>query len=158
VPQFVQAAADWWSSIYGNHTAVSVSVLFVHLAGLLVAASAALTSDRQILRAASADERRRVLAALPAAHGAVLSGLAAVVASGVLLTLADLEFMLHEPIFYAKLLAVALLVVNGWQLQRAERTAARGLANGWARLRLTARLSGVFWFATVLLGVMLSKA
>lgn len=158
MPQFVQAAADWWSSIYGNHTAVSVSVLFLHLGGLLVAASAALTTDRQVLRAVSADEQQRVLAALPAAHGTVIGGLAVVVASGVLMTLADLEFMLHEPLYYVKLLAVALLLANGWQLQRAERAAASGLTKDWNRLRLTARLSGVLWFATVLVGVMLSKA
>ncbi len=158
MPAFVQTVADWWSSIYGNHTAVSVSVLFLHLGGLLVAASAALTTDRQILAAASSDERQRVLATLPAVHGRVLGGLAVVIASGALLTLADLEFMLHEPTYYVKLLAVALLLVNGWQLQRAERSAARGQPKDWARLRLTARLSGALWFATVLVGVMLSKA
>ena len=158
MPQFVQTAADWWSSIYGNHTAVSVSVLFVHLAGLLTAASAALTTDRQILAAASAADQQRVLAALPGAHGTVLAGLAAVVASGVLLTLADLEFLLHEPLYYVKMLAVALLLANGWQLQRAERRAASGLARDWARLTTAARLSGALWFATVLAGVALSKA
>jgi len=158
VPALVQTVADWWSSIYGNHTAVAVSVLFLHLGGLLVAASAALTGDRQILRAASAEEQQRVLAALPAAHGTVLSGLAVVIASGALLTLSDLDFMLHEPTYYAKLLAVALLLANGWQLQRAERKAASGLSKDWTRLRTTARLSGVLWFATVLVGVMLSKA
>jgi len=158
VPAFVQSVADWWSSIYGNHTAVSVSVLFLHLGGLLVAASAALTTDRQILAAASADQQQRVLAALPAAHGTVLSGLAVVVASGVLLTLSDLEFMLHQPLYYVKLLVVTLLLANGWQLQRAERRAASGLSKDWTRLRGTARLSGALWFATVLAGVMLSKA
>ena len=158
VPAFVQTVADWWSSIYGNHTAVAVSVLFLHLGGLLVAASAALSTDRRILAAASADEQRRALAALPDAHFTVLGGLAAVAASGVLLTLADLEFMLHEPLYGVKLVAVALLLANGWQLQRAERRAASGLSRDWARLRTAARTSGALWFATVLAGAMLSKA
>jgi len=158
VPAFIQAAADWWSSIYGNYTAVSVSVLFVHLGGLLVAATAALTADRQILAAASADEQRRALAALPAAHGTVIGGLAAIIASGALLTLSDLQFMLHEPTYYLKMLAVALLVGNGWLLQRAERKAASGRTTDWTRLRIAARTSSVLWFATVLTGVMLSKA
>jgi len=158
VPAIVQSLADWWSSVYGNHTAVSVSVIFLHLAGLLVAASAALATDRRILGAASADERQRVLAGLPAVHRTVLGGLAVVVASGALLTLSDLDFMLHEPVYYLKLAVVALLLANGWLLQRFERGAVTGLAKDWGRLRLTARLSGVFWFAAVLVGVWLSKA
>jgi len=158
VPAIVQRLADWWSAIYGNHTAVSVSVIFLHLAGLLVATSGALAADRRILGAVSTEDRERVLADLPATHRVVLGGLAAVVASGVLLTLSDLEFMLHEPVYYVKLTVVALLLANGWALRRFERGAAIGRPAGWARLRLTARLSGVFWFATVLVGVWLSKA
>jgi len=158
VPAFVQHVVDWWSSLYGNHTVVSASVVFGHLAGLLVAGGAALWTDRAILAAGTAAEQQRALALLPAVHGIVLRGLALVIATGVLLTLADLEFLLAAPIYYVKLTAIALLLANGWQLQRAERLAASGLTKDWTRLRTAARLSEVLWFATVLAGVLVTKA
>ena len=157
MPAFIQPVAEWWSSIYGNYTAVSAAVLFCHLSGLLIAGSAALWTDREILAASSAERQARVLAALPGVHGIVLRGLALVIASGVLLTLADLEFLIAAPIYYVKLTAIALLLANGWQLQRAERKAAGGVARDWARLRTAARMSGVLWFATVLAGVLVTK-
>ena len=157
MPAVIQNAADWWSSIYGNSTAVSAGVLFCHLGGLLVAGGAALWTDREILAATTAERQRLVLASLPAVHGIVLRGLALVVASGFLLTLADLEFLIAAPIYYVKLAAIVLLLANGWQLQRAERKAASGAAQDWARLRMAARASGVLWFVTVLVGVLVTK-
>ena len=158
MPMFVRDVADWWSSIYGNHTAVSVSVVFCHLAGLLVAGGAALWTDREILAARTPGEQQRALALLPSVHLIVLRGLALVVATGVLLTLADFEFLLAAPIYYVKLAAIALLLANGWQLRRAERKAASGVGKDWMRLRTTARLSEALWFVTVLAGVLVTKA
>jgi len=55
-------------------------------------------------------------------------------------------------------LAQARQVHPALRARRAERRAASGLSKDWTRLRGTARLSGALWFATVLAGVMLSKA
>jgi hypothetical protein len=157
MPSFVQHVADWWSSIYGSHAIVSAGVLYGHLAGLLVAGGAALRTDREVLAAVSVEERARALAALPAVHRTVLGGLAVVAASGALLTLADLEFLLAAPVYYVKMAAVALLLANGWQLKRAERRAASGAPADWVRLRTAAQLSGALWFLTVLAGVLVTK-
>ena len=35
-PAFASAALTWWSAMYTDHQAVSVTVRFLHLAGILV--------------------------------------------------------------------------------------------------------------------------
>ena len=157
MPAFVQQAVDWWSSAFASHIAVSALVIFAHVAGVVVAGGTALWTDRAILGAATPADRERVLAELPGVHRVVLRALALVIAAGVLLALADLESLLPAPAYRVKLTAVALLLANGWQLQRAERKAASGAPRDWTRLRTSARLSRVLWFATILAGVVVAE-
>jgi hypothetical protein len=88
VPAAIAHLAHAWSDYYDDHTVVSVTVLFGHIAGLLLAGGTALAADRLILDAARGDDTLRevCLARVPGVHRMVAFGLALVVVSGVLLT------------------------------------------------------------------------
>jgi hypothetical protein len=86
-------------------------------------------------------------------------------ASGVLLAAADLETFATSPVFWVKLGLVALLLVNGFVLERTE-SRLRGLSarevvpagrveSSWRRLRKSAVLSFVLWTATLVAGTLL---
>ena len=57
-PAFASAALTWWSALYSDHQAVSVTVRFLHLAGLLVGGGTALVADRHLLAPSAAMPRR----------------------------------------------------------------------------------------------------
>lgn len=144
----------------GDSRLLSVTVLFGHLGGMLLAGGAALAADRRIIGAARRPERRQdILLDLPGCHRTAIRGLTLLALTGVLLTLGDLETFVASRAFYAKLTVVALLLLNGVLLTRAERLA-RGAASeaAWARLRWAALSSTVLWFAAALAGVWLTKA
>ena len=153
--------AEPWNNLYSDSKAVASAVLFLHLLPLLVAGGAALTMDRSALRAArgSADDRSRHLTELARTHPLVLGGLALSLASGVLLFLSDVDEFLATPVFWVKLVLVALLLLNGFMMTRAEKSlgAARDDAAVWARLRTISVLSLTLWIATTLAGVVLTN-
>jgi hypothetical protein len=86
----------------------------------------------------------------------VVSGLALVFASGILMAAADLETMLVSRIYWTKMALVALLVANGVVMQRAERLARTAPVKGWPRLHRAAVTSLVLWFLIVLAGTVLT--
>jgi hypothetical protein len=91
----------------------------------------------------------------------VLIGLGMAAGSGVLLLAADIETYLPSLIFWGKMAALALLLVNGAWLKRLEEGAARvpaTRATVWPKLTLASRFSYVLWFAVVLGGVLLMNA
>ncbi len=159
MPAPIATLAESWGSFYGDHTVVSVAVLFCHLAGLLIGGGAALAADRAILVAArDASQQAACLASLARAHRVVVPALVVMVVSGVLMALADFEAFTSSRVFYLKLALVALLGLNGLVLVWAERSADRGGAtSAWGRLRATAMVSSVLWVGMVLVGVWLTK-
>jgi hypothetical protein len=160
VPEVVTHVAEAWSDVYGDHTSLSVLVLFGHIAGLLVAGGSALAADRLILDASRGGDAVRVLTLdrLARVHRTVVAGLALVVASGLLMTLADLDAFLAARVFYLKGALFVLLLANGAVLVTGER-AARGEdpTRGWRILRATAVVSSVLWLTIAFLGVVLTK-
>jgi hypothetical protein len=134
-------------------------VIFLHLGGMLVAGGLALASDRSTFRVSGKppEIRREHIAELSAVHGPVLWALGVVLASGAALVLADVETFLPSWFFWMKMALVAVLMVNGQTLQRAE----KGLVEdpesdaGWRRLRWAAGRSVALWGVVVLLGVLL---
>ena len=83
----------WWAGYYGNHALVSTSVTYLHLAGLVVGGGAAVTTDRQILRAwhRGGDRRPATLQDVAAVHRFVVGGLAVTVVTGLLMFFADVD-------------------------------------------------------------------
>jgi hypothetical protein len=160
LPAFLTSAIDSWAAVYDAHRMLSVSVRYLHLAGLVVGGGTALAADRRILRAAgsAAEERATTVAAIHASHRVVLPALFVVVATGALLVAADLSTFLGSRLFWSKIGFVALLLLNGAGLLLAERAASRGRAHGWSWLVFTSAASLVLWLVILFLGVWLTAA
>ena len=167
--QAVETAAKPWASVYGDYTAVSSTVTFFHLGGLLFAGGLAIASDRATFRAlrGNEDERVRLLVELSNAHRWILSGLAVIFVSGLLLALSDVKTFAYSPTYWIKMSLVVLLLANGVVLQRTEsqlRTrvllsqATPSMQKLWSRLRFTAAASMALWTAIVLAGVILVES
>lgn len=146
-----------WASLYANHAALRTGIEFMHVGGLLAGGGCAITADLATIRAAreGAAARATQLQVLQRTHRLVVSGLAALVFSGLLQFTADLETFLHSRVFWLKMGLFALLLINGGLLLRGERQVTRGEPDAWTRLRYAAAASLVMWFLTTLAGAAL---
>jgi hypothetical protein len=147
------AAADW-GSYYSNHAVVRTLVTFAHIGGLVAGGGAAMVADRGILSAIGRTgiERGSLLIEIRKTHSVVLTGLAAVTVSGVLLLAADMDTYVVSKLFWTKMALVALLMANGVVLSRAERRATASHDASWGTLRWTAIASLTLWLLTTLTG------
>jgi len=148
-----------WADLYGGSNLLQGLVTFLHIGGVVVAGGLALASDRSTLRvsARAAEIRREHIAELGAVHGPVLWALGFVLVSGAALLLADVETFLPSWFFWLKMALIAVLMLNGLSLQRAEKGLAKDpdAAAGWKRLRWASVRSLALWGVVVLLGVLL---
>jgi hypothetical protein len=167
--QAIATAAKPWASLYSDSTAVSSTVTFFHLGGLLFAGGTAIASDRATFRAlrGTDEDRSRLLVDLGNAHAWVLAGLSVIFVSGLLLALSDVKTFGYSPIYWTKMSLVVLLLLNGSLLQRTEQKLRAGSlliqSTGprqrlWSRLRFAAATSMALWTAIVLAGVILVQA
>lgn len=167
--QRLVALAAPWNSAYSDSTAISVAVVFAHIAGLVIAGGFAVAADRSTFRAwrAGGAARAHHLAELHAVHRPVVAGLLLVNLSGVLLFLSDVKTYAASAAFGVKLLLVALLLANGLWMTRVEGTlradgagpseAGARADRAWRRLRFAAAASAALWIATTFVGVVLSN-
>ena len=74
VPAALSDAVAWWASAYADHRLLSVSIRFLHIAGLVIGGGTAIITDRAILRGArgAADERASAMATLHRSHRTVV--------------------------------------------------------------------------------------
>lgn len=160
LPVLVSSAADSWAAFYGDHRVVSVSVRFLHLVAIVVGGGTALSTDMRTMRALVTGRGLRDAAAadLSAAHRVVLPSLSLVVATGVLLALADRATFVASSAFWWKMGLFVLLLANGAALLAAEKAHAAGRPAGTAWLRLTSTLSLGLWVAILFAGVWLTVA
>ena len=160
-PTSLASAVGSWAAFYDAHHVVSVTVRYLHLAGLMVGGGTALATDRRLLKAARAGgtERATTLAALAASHRVVVPALAIVAATGALMATADTATFFASRLFWGKLGLVTLLLLNGLGLLAAEAAASRGDGTrGWGRLRAGAAASLVLWLLILYAGVWLTVA
>lgn len=152
----VSSVLSWWASAYGDHRAISVTIRFLHIAGLVVAGGTAIATDRAILLASAGDDSRRAtaLAALARSHYTVVPALVLIGATGILMTAADVGTFFASRVYWTKLTFVALLFANGYGLVVAERLVKQG--KGWRRLAMGSAVSLVLWFVLLLLGTLLT--
>jgi hypothetical protein len=155
----VREIADAWASLYSNSAALRSGVSFAHLGGLVASAGPAIAADRVLLRALRRGHNAVTaeLKAMRTTHILVVSGLAAVTVSGILLMLADLDAYLQSTAFWVKMALIVALTLNGLVLVRADRLVARG-PRGASTLRAASIISLVLWFATTLAGAVLPNA
>lgn len=158
MPQAITNAINWWASTYSDHRLLSVTVRFLHIAGLVVGAGTAMATDRTILRAARGDGPARIaaLAALARSHRTVVPSLAIVVSTGLLMTASDTTTFFASPIYWTKLSLVAVLFANGAGLLAAQRMAGRPRA--WQRLAVGSAASLVLWVVILFVGTLLTAA
>jgi hypothetical protein len=167
--QPIEAAAKPWAALYSDSRAISSTVTFFHLVGLLFAGGIAVASDRATFRAlrGTDEDRSRLLVDLGNAHAWVLAGLSVIFASGLLLALSDVKTFGPSPIYWTKMSLVVLLLINGSLLQRTEQKLRAGnlLTQStaprqrlWSRLRFAAATSMALWTAIVLAGVILVQS
>ena len=115
-------------------------------------------ADRYDGRTATDDVRQRLLSDVASAHRPVLIGLAMAIVSGVPMAASDIATFLPSPVFWGKMAAIVLLLVNGRWLQTMERGLRRSpasFAKAWPRLALASRFSYLLWFTIALGGVLL---
>jgi hypothetical protein len=144
-----------WAKFYGHSSLAPTIVTFLHIAPIIVGGGLAIAVDRATLRLGTdAAMRARHLDELGLAHRSVVVALIVSLLSGLALLAADLETYLGSWIFWAKMLLVVALVVNGLLMTRTE---ARVRAGGdqWGRLRVSAVSSLVLWLAITFAGVAL---
>lgn len=158
----VAAMAQPWADLYADSTALSAGVEFLHLGGLLVAGGLALAFDRATLRVVggSVTDRSGFLRELKAVHLPVMFALFIVISSGFALMLADVEYYMPSTVFWVKMGAFGLLLVNGLTIQSAGRRLRRDAmdARGWRRLHWGSLRSIGLWGAVLFLGVLLTVA
>lgn len=160
IPGFLASAVESWAAFYDGHHAVSVTVRYLHLAGLVVGGGTALGADRQILKAARSgpEERSAVVAGLPATHRVVVPALALMMTTGFLMTMADTETFFASRLYWSKLGLVTLLLLNGAGLVAAERALSSGRTKSWRGLGIASAASLLLWLAILLAGVWLTVA
>lgn len=131
-----------WAHLYNNSGAVSTAVTYVHFAGVLVGGGLALAADRDAFRPSATLD--------PQVHRWVVGALGFVLASGVLMFLADLDTYLTSTAFWVKMALLALLVANGYARIRAEQR-----PGPW--LRRTSAVSAGLWLAVLLASTTLNS-
>jgi hypothetical protein len=152
---WVSHTTQAWASLYANSSTIRTLLGFAHVAGLIIGGGAAIAADRGVLKVIRQDpaELSLHLASIGNAHSVVLSSLAVVMASGLMLAAADTETFLHAPLFWLKMVLVGLLIVNGACMRLAERAAAG--SRQWKPLAITAGASLTLWLLTTLAGAAL---
>jgi hypothetical protein len=148
-----------WGSVYANHAALRTAVVYAHIAALIVGGGAAITADRTTLRSLWLDRNGRgvQLEVLQSTHRIVILSLVLVAVSGAMMFAADVGTFLYSRVFWIKMAIVALLVVNGGLLLRAENRARRGAVAAFPGLHTTALASVVLWLLAALAGVALTN-
>jgi len=156
----VKDLVDTWASMYATSPALKSTLAFVHIGALVGGGGAAIAADRATLRAMrrGRDALGRELEHLHHVHRFVIAGLTLVIASGVLLMLADVDAYLVSTVFWIKMALVAALLVNGLLVVRGGRRTHAGHPGGPRLLRIAAIASLMLWFGTTLLGAILPNA
>jgi hypothetical protein len=154
MPVVVSHAVAWWAALYSGSAVLRTLVSFFHVAGLVGGGGAAIAADRATLKATRrglAVTRQQIIA-IHNTHRVVIIGLAAVIASGVLLFAADVATYAPSKLFWIKMAMVAALMINGAILVRVDGGAAEPDERTRRLMRWTAGLSLALWFLTTLAG------
>ena len=141
---------DAWKELYSNSAIWRSAVLYAHIGGILVGGGVAIATDRLTLISPPNDAGQ--LRVVGGVHRLVVGAIALIAMSGLLMLAADLDTFLVSRVFWAKMLLVVLLLMNGLRLVKAEHAARAGDASGWARLRGASMTSLVLWLLIALLG------
>jgi uncharacterized membrane protein len=153
---------NWWSAYYSDHQMVSLTLRYVHLAGLMVGGGTALAIDRVVLgtaRRRTEDRRHAAMTALSGSHRVVVPALIVVAVTGVLMTAADWSTFEASKLFWIKMALFVMLLGNGGLLVAAERRYADGVAlEKWRRVIIASGASVLLWLVILWVGEWLTVA
>lgn len=151
---------DSWSSLYSNSAVIRSAVAFAHTGGLVLGGGSAIANDLGTLRVLrrSPDAIQTELERLQRVHPLVISSLAVVILSGVLLMAADFDAYVVSRAFWIKMACVAALLLNGAVLARLGSRALGGQPRPLRWLKPTAYASLVLWTLTTLMGTVIPNA
>lgn len=145
-----------WMRLYRHTTALRAAINYGHLVGILVGGGLAVATDRaSLLLSPAHPDWRRELDRAATMHRWVVGGLALILASGLLMALADVETLVRSNVFWIKMGLVALLLANGYARLRAEIALRQGAVAAWSRFRWTSSASLGLWFLVLLAGTLL---
>jgi len=160
--QAFNQAVSWWAVYYSDHQMVSLTVMYFHLAGILIGGGTAIAADREVFAAARVDDRdcqAAAVAVVQHAHGVVGPALGVMLVSGVLMTMADWETFAASSLFWIKMGLVGLLMANGVGLMVAGRAhAASQPAHVWRRIVAASGVSLLLWLLILWMGAWLAVA
>lgn len=158
----VGSFTTWWAAYYGDHQMVSLLIRYVHLAALMIGGGTALAIDRVVLGSArhrTDDRRRAAFTAMRGSHRVVVPALAVVTASGILMAAADWDTFQASRLFWTKMIAFALLIVNGAALVAVERAYAKSTdVSMWRRVVMASGVSVALWLLILWIGEWLTVA
>lgn len=174
---FFETLGIWvqpWADLYSKHANLSTAVLTVHVLSMFVGGGMAIAADRAILRApaGSAEATRAVMADLVTTHSYVIGSLVVSFITGISLFLSDVPTFSVSAVYWVKMSALVLLLINGLRMQRAEdrvmgtlrdlpiHTSEMPIAfarNEWSAIRRTAVVSLITWISIVILGMILTN-
>ena len=138
-----------WSSYYGNHQALSVTIRSLHLLALVVGGGTAVAADRRVLTSRHAATLADAVVYLQRSHRIVISAFVVIVVTGLLMALADVETYSVSTLFWTKMGLVSLLMANGGFLTMAGRRADRPESRWPRRVIAASAISLILWLAIV---------
>lgn len=162
-----------WADLYADSTALSTTIVALHLLAMFVGGGIAIAADRRLLQAApgSSEAYRAAAADLQAQHSVVIVTLAVTILSGLALVTADIGTFAVSRVYWAKMAVFVALLLNGARMRRTEGRLLRAVANTtelsivgpelelpWGALRQSALVSATCWCALVILGVVVSNS
>jgi hypothetical protein len=151
---------DTWAAFFASSPAARSAVTFAHVGALVVGGGSAIAADLGTMRALRRDTPtlRLELARLRATHRLVTGSLAVVVASGLLLMLADLDAFWASTAFWIKMGLFGALLLNGAIIVTQTPASESDSPRDRARVHVAAIVSLGLWLATTLLGTVVPNA
>lgn len=161
-----------WADYYSASAVLPTLMIAIHVLALFVGGGIALGADRRVLQFAPGRSEAYLTAAedLRATHGIVIAALVITNLSGLALFTADVGTFWVSPVFWAKMVTLAVLLLNGARMRSTE---ARLLANTrntvevavagsdvtepYRALRTHAWVSVLGWCTIVVLGVVVAN-
>lgn len=161
-----------WADVFAESSWLPTAVIAVHVLAMFLAGGIAIAADRRVVQATpgSSEAFLAVATDLQATHSIVIAALTVTMLSGVALFTADPGTFWPSRVFWAKMAALLVLVVNGARMRSTESrlltharqtremaVAGPEVTGPWQTLRAHAWMSLLGWFTVVLLGVVVAN-
>ena len=161
-----------WADFYAASAWLPTATIAVHVLALFVGGGIALGADRRVLQSAPGHSEAYLAAAadLHATHRVVILALVVTILSGVALFTSDVGTFWGSRVFWAKMVTLVVLILNGARMRSTESrlvTNARNtmemavagpeVTGPYQTLRAHAWVSVLSWCAIVVLGVVVAN-